>query len=283
METNVATTNNRCQEAQALLGSYALGATNEVETALVEAALLDCPGLQRELADYEAMTDAMLYDVPQVAPPPSLRANILAQATPRQPEPRKRQDTIIRPNWHQLLLSPVGAAAALAIVALFVSNGYWLYQSQAIQDENRQLAYDVRHLEQENADLSTELNSSQNLLAALGTERGGRAQFISADATDGQPLAQLAWTDSATPEHWVAMFAVQNLPTLQDAVYQLWLQRDDESVISIGTFTVDEEGRATVIFELDEPIGTFAGAGVTIEPPGGSPEPTGDLAIGGEI
>ena len=55
------------------------------------------------------------------------------------------------------------------------------------------------------------------------------------------------------------------------------------SVISIGTFTVDEEGRATVIFELDEPIGKFAGAGVTIEPPGGSPAPTGDLAIGGEI
>jgi anti-sigma-K factor RskA len=120
-------------------------------------------------------------------------------------------------------------------------------------------------------------------LAALGTERGGRAQFISADATDGQPLAQLAWTDAATPERWVAMFSVQNLPTLQDAVYQLWLQREDESVISIGTFTVDEEGRATVIFELDEPIGRFAGAGVTIEPPGGSPAPTGDLAIGGEI
>ena len=283
METNVATTNNRCQEAQALLGSYALGATNEAETALVEAALLDCPGLQRELADYEAMTDAMLYDVPQVAPPPSLRANILAQATPRQPEPRKRQENILRPSWRQLLLSPVGAAAALAIFALFVSNGYWLFNSMDIQEENHQLAYDVRHLEQENADLSTELNSSQNLLAALGTERGGRAQFASADVTDSPPLAQLAWTDAATPEHWVAMFAVQNLPTLQDAVYQLWLQRDDESVISIGTFTVDEEGRATVIFELDEPIGTFAGAGVTIEPPGGSPTPTGDLAIGGEI
>ncbi|MCB9460421.1 MAG: anti-sigma factor [Anaerolineaceae bacterium] len=279
----MATRNNRCQEAQALLGSYALGATDDAETALVEAALLDCPGLQRELADYESLTDAMLHDVPQVAPPPSLRARILAEAAPIEPPQRKQSDKILRPTWRQLLLSPVGAAAALAIVALFVSNGYWLFASQSIQEENHQLAYDVRHLEQENTQLTNELTSSQNLLSALGTERGGRAQFASNEAIDNPPLAQLAWTDAATENTWVAMFSVANLPTLQDTVYQLWLRRQDDSIISIGTFTVDEEGRATIIFELNEPIGGFAGAGVTIEPPGGSPQPTGDVALGGEI
>jgi anti-sigma-K factor RskA len=290
MEPNVKTQTSRCQEAQALLGSYALGMTTEEESALVEAALLDCPDLVGELADYNAITDTMLYDVRQTAPPATLRASILAAAdaqpaSQKRPTQKAKELTVIE-RWRRMILSPVGAAAALALIALIVTNSLWLSETQRLRTDNRQLYYDMGHLEEENAYLAGQVQGAQNLVRALGTDRGGRAHFATEAISQGDttPSAELAWTIGATDDIWVVLFSVENLPALQDAVYQLWLRHEeDDSIISIGTFEVDEEGRGTIIFEIDEPVGSFASAGVTIEPPGGSPQPTGEVAIRGDI
>ena len=73
-----------------------------------------------------------------------------------------------------------------------------------------------------------------------------------------------------------SVFVAEGLADPPDGhTYQLWLLEGDEPV-SAGTFDVDD-GR--VVIELDRSVEGFDGAAVTVEPDGGSPEPTTDPVV----
>jgi anti-sigma-K factor RskA len=58
--------------------------------------------------------------------------------------------------------------------------------------------------------------------------------------------------------------------------YQLWLVREDGDIESAGTFSV---AGGLAVLTLSESMVTFRSALVTIEPEGGSPQPTTDAVI----
>lgn len=64
-------------------------------------------------------------------------------------------------------------------------------------------------------------------------------------------------------------------PIPDDRTYQLWLI-DDDGPASAGTFRPDAEGDALVVVEDIRPGVTL---GLTVEPAGGSPQPTGDVLV----
>lgn len=67
-----------------------------------------------------------------------------------------------------------------------------------------------------------------------------------------------------------------------DKVYQLWLIRDGQRT-SGGTFTVDANGRGQVPIHPPLPIREYQSMGVTVEPTGGSPGPTGARVLRGSL
>jgi anti-sigma-K factor RskA len=75
------------------------------------------------------------------------------------------------------------------------------------------------------------------------------------------------------------VLSVRGLPQLDHQIYQLWFIHPDGSRISGNTFTVDERGNALHTAALPADISEFVGAGVTIEPEGGSQRPTGDNVL----
>jgi anti-sigma-K factor RskA len=75
------------------------------------------------------------------------------------------------------------------------------------------------------------------------------------------------------------VLSVRGLPQLDHQVYQLWFIRPDGSRMSGDTFAVDERGNGMHTAALPANIGEFVGAGVTIEPEGGSQKPTGDNVL----
>jgi anti-sigma-K factor RskA len=76
---------------------------------------------------------------------------------------------------------------------------------------------------------------------------------------------------------------VDNLQHLSlEQQYQLWLIRDGKRT-SGGVFSVSGEGYAALEISAPMPLATYQSFGITVEPYGGSPGPTGERVLGGSL
>ncbi len=76
------------------------------------------------------------------------------------------------------------------------------------------------------------------------------------------------------PNNPSAVMIAQNFPILDGATtYQMWMRKDG-GIVSLGVFTVDGQGNGLLTFSSDILNQPFNSIGVTIEPLGGSLEPT---------
>lgn len=79
-----------------------------------------------------------------------------------------------------------------------------------------------------------------------------------------------------TPDLKQAAISVWRLPELApDQTYQLWFRLDDQTRVSITTFAVDAKGAAVVRLTVPWMSRPYVSCGITLEPRGGSPQPTG--------
>ena len=77
-----------------------------------------------------------------------------------------------------------------------------------------------------------------------------------------------------------ATLSITDLPKLPaDKQYQLWLIQDGQRD-SGAVFSVDTNGSAQVNIDAKRPLTEYRAFGITIEPAGGSPGPTGERVLG---
>ena len=121
--------------------------------------------------------------------------------------------------------------------------------------------------------LLTRINALEGQLAAvsspLGSELGtgvlSRLELASTAGVEGQE-GRLAWVTTPDGEAWVAWLVVDNLPTLAEGeVYHLWLERADESPLSVGRFRIAAAESTVFAFVIGIPIEAFDRAYVTRE------------------
>lgn len=79
----------------------------------------------------------------------------------------------------------------------------------------------------------------------------------------------------------VGLVAVELAEPGRGLVYALWFLRPDGSVRSAGLFEPDDGGALAVVLDIDDVAST--GFGVTIEPAGGSDQPTSDVIYSGQF
>ncbi len=246
--------------ARELLPAYSIGATDEAETALVEAFLSDGE-IAAELAEYQRLGDALLHSAPPAKPPADLHVRLMAslheETTPPQPKPIPQKG-----------VSRLWAGLAAAIVLLVLSNILWLTQLSTVTRERSELALQVEEL--------TTLIQAITRQNSPRLELAARTEFLPEETE-----AEVTWAQVGEQQLWVALFYAENLPTLEAGqVYQLWLARDNVPY-SFGFVQVDEEGRATLIFTTTEPVSSYDFIGITAEPEGGSPAPSSEPLIFG--
>jgi hypothetical protein len=79
------------------------------------------------------------------------------------------------------------------------------------------------------------------------------------------------------------MLMVHDLPSPpSDKTYQVWLNRDAKRV-SAALLRTDAQGFGYTLLRVDEPIGSYQSLGITQEPEGGSPAPTGPPLIRADL
>ncbi len=87
-----------------------------------------------------------------------------------------------------------------------------------------------------------------------------------------------------TSDPQLAAMAVWHLPPLpQGKTYQLWFRLDDQTRVSVTTFTVDEKGSAVIRLSVPHTNRAYIQCGITLEPLGGSPQPTGPRMLTSQV
>jgi hypothetical protein len=265
---------NLCIDIQPQLAAYALG---EAEA---DAELLDhlamCPACQRDLRAYVQVARMLPYDAPDVAPPPALRARLLAAvedsagqtaaapptpiaSTPIAPEsiaPAPPSPALPRRRWRWPAFRPALALALSLIIALLGWN-------IALQ----------RQLGEQAAQIGANRASWQTMIGLLN-DPAVRWYAVAGDSSHGH-----FW---AAPGGQVACLVIQGLPPLAaDRVYQVWLRHGNER-ISGGVFEA-RNGNGWVLVRSSEALDNYDSVGITVEPRGGSDAPTGPPVLQGAL
>lgn len=106
-------------------------------------------------------------------------------------------------------------------------------------------------------------------------------QVVALQGTDLVPRASGLIVISPDGQH--GTLVVDELPALDESQeYQLWLIRDGQRT-SGALFSVSEDGYGNKWIDAPEPLTNYSSFGVTIEPAGGSPGPTGEKVLGGDL
>jgi anti-sigma factor RsiW len=232
-------------DAHTLVGAYALDALDPKERALVEEHLDACPACAEEVAELRAVTAALAADV-AARPPDALRSAVLAElAGTRQLPPAARSRArrgaagrgFGRPRWARPLV-----AVAAALVAVCVGLGAVVAGQQGRLDTARARADSLRAL----------ASAAVDVPAARPVAGGGHLAVVSARDQ--------------------ALVVASDLPALPAGrVYQLWLVKSGGGrPASAGTLP-GQAGKTTRIVGISH---ADSDVGLTVEPAGGSPQPT---------
>ncbi|MFF2275856.1 anti-sigma factor domain-containing protein [Agromyces sp. NPDC058126] len=247
-------------ELRELAPAYALGALDDDERARFEDALARSPELQAEVEAFRAAASSLGEALPPVAPPPSVRAGLFARlddapqerpvdgtgaavddAAPIAPaEPAPPVDELaVRRRRRRLAVVLSSAAAVLLLVAGVVIGTNWAGQNGW-------------GAQREMASLAAAPDAEQQTSEVAG---GGQVTLVS------------------SAEQGRSAIVAEGLPDVgDDRTYELWYI-DESGPVSAGTFDVDGEEAWRL---LEGEFAPGVAVGLTIEPAGGSEQPTTD-------
>lgn len=247
---------NTHDDIRDLIPAYAIGATDPEETARVESHLRECSECRALLEEYQRLADEILYTVPLVAAPPSLEERLMAQVQEVRPVPVQRASPETGGKSHARFLFPRlrAWATVAAVILLLLSNAFWMARTQKIEQE-----------------FSAQATALAFLVDAPEVPLTGDA------VTDARGVLVLR------PDTNVAILHLDHLPPLPEGkAYQVWLIRNGQRD-SAAVFRPSETKEITLVIRAPRPLGEYEALGITIEPAGGSPGPTGPRVIKGEL
>lgn len=232
-----------------MTGAYAVDALPEDERRDFEAHLAECPDCAHEVDELRT-TAAALGASQFEAPPSGMRDEVMARIDRVRQEPPSRV-VIEMPRrrvsgWLQNMVAPAAAILAIAVVGMTVI---------------------IAGLNQRLGELESTTTSLSNVVAA--------PDAINAPLTGPGDAAGSVVVSPSRGEGVVLLSSMAPAP--DGSIYQLWLLDDQNAAIPAGLFDVDDRGRAMRVMTGD--MRQVSAIGVTVEPAGGSPNPTGDMII----
>lgn len=244
-----------------LAPAYALGALSAEEARAFEAALAGSAELQRDVAEYREL-GALLAVGAEQAPPAELKARLLervrAEKMLSMPRARTGAPSAVETATRRSLLPilSLGFAAAALVAA--------------------GLGFQV-------VSLGNTLRARDSALAERDAKLAAREATLNALLEPGVSLTTLTATGQAPPvvqvywnriRHTAILHALRLPPAPSGRTYQLWLLPKSGKPIPSRLFNTEAAGRQLVT-DIPVPVDqNVAGFALTLEPAGGSPQPT---------
>ncbi|MFB3906378.1 MAG: anti-sigma factor domain-containing protein [Acidobacteriota bacterium] len=228
-----------------------------------ESHLAHCSECRGELTELRETVFSLPLSVPLSAPPTRLKDQILAQATQ---ERRPARASFGGYGWRAWAIA---ASVLLAVLGFFTwriwqSNSVIKQQLSGLQEENRRLRESSQGL-RDRVDLLTHPDTRFLKMAGLEEYRGASGSAF------------------LEPTQRTAVAFLHDLPPVtgqQDL--QMWVIQNGRPPIPSQTFK--PAGQTTEIsFSVPIDVSQVAVLAVTIEPVGGSPQPTGPMVLAGRF
>ena len=229
-----------------LLPAYALGSLDSEEAHAVEQHLLSCWICRNESNAFQAVAEQLSFAAPMIAPPPDLKDRLMQRVRASQPQSRVPAQAPKRP-WLERLL-PVWGLASLCVILALAGVNLFLWQRLA-QPESFLSPQGMRAVP-----LSSPNVSSKATGFVLISEDGDSGALV----VDGLP------------------------PLANSQQYQVWLIRDGQKT-SGAVFSTDERSYGGTRIRVPGSLLGYSSLSITVEPTGGSPQPTGDMVLGGPL
>ena len=229
-----------------LLPAYVLDALTDVELAQVAEHLAICRTCQLEYESLQAVADDLPLALAQTRPPDTVKTSLMHAIHTAQAINQPVTQAASGQRLSDLFRARLPALGLLLIVLLAVGN-LLLWRRLALV--NQQALTPMRVVN---------IASTQNSAGAAGT--------LIMD-----------------PNGNYGTLVVDNLAALDTShQYQVWLVRGGQR-ISGGVFSVNPEGYASLEILAPMPLIQYDSIGVTVEPYGGSPGPTGAKVLGSSL
>ncbi len=230
------------------LADYVLGGLSPADQRAVELHLSGCAVCRAEWLALQEAAGELALAAPPVEPPARLKKAVLQQvAPPAQRKAPARGAWFERLRGWQRRASPAWLLAAAGLILLLAVSNLLLWGQ--VRQLSRQAQAPLRTVALAGG---ASLPEASGLLVLTGDGRSGT-------------------------------LVVDGLPELDaQRQYQLWLIQDGQRT-SGGVFSVDSWGYGAVVVESERRLDSFQSFGVTIEPAGGSPGPTGERVLSGSL
>lgn len=229
-----------------LLPAHALGILDPEETSRVEEHLSSCLICRDESHTLEEISAKLAFAIPPAAPSPDLKVRLMRRVQGSRPQPRLETAVPSR-SWLERLL-PAWGLASLFLILVLGTASMVLWQR---------------------------LDEVDSFMSP------GGMRAIPLEPTDAAPQATGFVLVSADGQD--GALVVDGLPPLdEDHEYQLWLIRDGERT-SGAIFSTDENSYGGMRIRAPLSLLEYSSVGITIEPAGGSPQPTGERVLGGPL
>lgn len=241
-------------ELHTLTGVYAVHALPDDERAEFEQHLADCDQCAQEVSELAATAERLGTAV-AFGPSPRMREQVLRRITAVRQEPPEVPGSgdaagLVRPAGGRSL-PRLALAACLAAAAAFGGIAVWQHQDAEDARKRASLA------EQRAEDIAQVLTAPDARSATGRLPDGATGTVVVSERRDK------------------AAFLASGLPAAPSGkVYQLWFN-DGGAMRSAGLLD-NPTRRGTTSALMEGPIGKASGMGITVEPAGGSEQPTSD-------
>ncbi|HEY7635112.1 MAG TPA: anti-sigma factor [Gemmatimonadales bacterium] len=257
------------ESPQDLAAAYALGALEPGEARRFEAFLAGSPEAQREVAEFREVAALLALGEADTAPGANLRDRVLARVGGEKTRALPVAEPTARRRIPWLMWGALAASLALAVgLAAEV-----LSQRQDLAD----LKGEVANRDQVLAERLQQLRAREATLNAL-MEPGVELYQLSASG-DPEPGIQLFWNRE---KNVAIVHGFRLKPVPSGHAYQLWFIEDGKPVPSV-TFKPEPSGHAKVEGVTVPTAGELSAAAITVEPEGGSPQPTSPILLVGSL
>jgi len=257
----------RCDDLKELIHLHAIDLLDAGEEAAIREHLdAGCPRCAAEMAAAARTVDMIPFALPEAEPSPMAKARLMAAV---QQETRTSSTEPVaahaastpRPAW----VLAAAASAAAALISGVVTGSVLMRRQDELLAQMATLERQVREARESIHLVSSPVVKVVNLIG-----QGNRS---------GQ-TARLFW--DPTRGSW--QLYTGNLPAAPSGrTYQLWVITDGGRKISAGLFSAEPDGVAAGDVVLPGDAGSAVVAGVTVEPEGGSPQPTTQPFLVGSI
>jgi len=247
-----------------LLSFYVLDALTDEERELVESYLAEHPEARQQVQDLQSGASRLPYAVSPVEPPQHVKRSLMARVTS---DERARRQVQSQPPRRAFRFEDIFRVLSLGAATIAIVWAFFL---------NAQIARLQTEIAGLNEQVAAQSQSLETLINGLPQTSPSNVITVSLKGTEAQPRAQGQLI--ADPNEQSAVLVISGLPPLDPGrTYQVWLIGN--APVSAGLLTVDENGQSVLIVTSEEAIGSFNSLGISVEPEGGSQQPTGEIVV----